>query len=63
LRLQQVFVNLINNARQAIEASPGHGKLVIGTQLLDTGDSTPNIQVKFSDNGPGIPSHVMPHIF
>jgi PAS domain S-box-containing protein len=63
LRLQQVFVNLINNARQAIEATPGNGKLVIGTQLLDAGDSTPNIQVKFSDNGPGIPSHVMPHIF
>ncbi|NIV36345.1 MAG: response regulator, partial [Anaerolineae bacterium] len=63
LRLQQVFVNLMNNARQAIEASPGKGKLVIGTQLVDTGDSTPNIQVRFSDNGPGIPSHVMPHIF
>jgi PAS domain S-box-containing protein len=63
LRLQQVFVNLINNARQAIEASPGNGKLVIGTQLVDTGSSTPSIQVRFSDNGPGIPSHVMPHIF
>ena len=63
LRLQQVFVNLINNARQAIEASPGKGKLVIGTRLMDTGDSTPNIQVRFSDNGQGIPSHVMPHIF
>ena len=63
LRLQQVFVNLINNARQAIEASPGNGKLVIGTQLVDTGDSTSNIQVTFADNGPGIPSHVMPHVF
>jgi PAS domain S-box-containing protein len=63
LRLQQVFVNLINNARQAIEASTSNGKLVIGTQLVDTGDRTPNIQVRFSDNGLGIPSHVMPHIF
>jgi len=63
LRLQQVFVNLINNARQAMEVSPDNGKLVIGTRLVDTGDSTPNIQVRFSDNGPGIPSHVMPHIF
>ena len=63
IRLQQVFVNLINNARQAIEASTSNGKLVIGTQLVDTGDNTPNIQVRFSDNGPGIPSHVMPHIF
>ena len=63
LRLQQVFVNLINNARQAIEASGDKGKLVIETQLVDTGDATPNIQVRFSDNGPGIPSHVMPHIF
>ena len=63
LRLQQVFVNLINNARQAIEASPGSGRLVIGTQLVDAGDSTPNIQVRFSDNGTGIPPDVMPHIF
>jgi PAS domain S-box-containing protein len=63
LRLQQVFVNLINNARQAIEASPGSGQLAIGTRLVDTGDSTPNIQVRFSDNGPGIPPDVMPHIF
>ena len=63
LRLQQVFVNLINNARQAIEASPGSGQLAIGTQLVHAGDSTPNIQVRFSDNGPGIPSDVMPHIF
>jgi PAS domain S-box-containing protein len=64
LRLQQVFVNLINNARQAIEASPGCGKLVIGTRLVPAGDSTPNrIRVSFSDNGPGIPPDVMPHIF
>ncbi|MFN2242828.1 MAG: ATP-binding protein [Anaerolineae bacterium] len=64
LRLQQVFVNLINNARQAIEASPGCGKLVIGTRLVGTDDGAPNrIQVSFSDNGPGISPDVMPHIF
>lgn len=63
LRLQQVFVNLINNARQAIEESPGSGLLVISTQLVDTRDSAPNIQVRFSNSGPGIPPDVMPRIF
>ena len=63
LRLQQVFINLVNNSRQAIEASPGRGRLAIGTRLVDTGNGSPNIQVRFSDNGPGIPAEVMPHIF
>jgi len=62
-RLQQVFVNLINNARQAIEASPDSGRLVIGTRLVEAGNSAPCIQVRFADDGPGIPPDVMPHIF
>jgi PAS domain S-box-containing protein len=63
LRLQQVFVNLINNARQAIQASPGSGVLTISTHLVDTGDNAPSIRVRFSDDGSGIPTDVMPHIF
>jgi PAS domain S-box-containing protein len=62
-RLQQVFVNLINNARQAIEASPDSGRLVIGTRLVEASNSAPCIQVRFADDGPGIPPDVMPHIF
>ena len=63
LRLQQVFINLINNSRQAIEAVPGSGRLAIGTRLADTGNGSPSIQVRFADDGPGIPADVMPHIF
>jgi CheY-like chemotaxis protein len=63
LRLQQVFINLINNSRQAIEAVPGSGRLAIGTRVVDTGNGSPSIQVRFADDGPGIPPDVMPHIF
>ncbi len=63
LRLQQVFVNLINNTRQAFEGSPDGGRLVIGTGVVDIGDGASCVQVRFVDDGPGIPPHVMPHIF
>jgi len=75
-QLQQVFVNIINNAHQAIaaahnsrEESPRKytaltGTLAIATTLVsDERDQQPRIQIRFADNGPGIPSDVMPHIF
>jgi two-component system NtrC family sensor kinase len=75
-RLQQIFVNLMNNAHQAIvvahnsreelhqEHKAPTGALTISTTLVSTEkDQMPCIQVRFADNGPGIPSDVMPHIF
>jgi len=63
LRLQQVFVNLINNTRQALEGSSEGGHLTVGTRMVDTGNAVSCVQIRFVDDGPGIPPDVMPYIF
>lgn len=71
-RLQQVFVNIINNAYQAIAAadrSDGGGQVQPGRLTVTTAvvhgqnGHVPWIQIRFADNGPGISPEVMPHIF
>jgi len=57
-KLQQVFINLINNARQAI-ASVGEG----GTLILATKPVSGAVRISFTDDGPGIDAQIMPHIF
>jgi len=53
--LQQVFVNIIHNAAQAMN---GKGRLLLST-LADGDDVT----VRISDNGPGIPKEHIGKIF
>lgn len=48
-QLQQVFLNILNNAYDAIQESGNHGKIRIGTKRA--GDS---IEVTFMDNGTGV---------
>jgi len=55
--LEQVFLNLITNARDSMEGRED-SRLTIRTRH-DEGQ----IVVEFSDNGPGIPSTVMDRIF
>lgn len=63
-RLQQVFVNLINNARHAIKESERDGQLTITTQAVaENGVGEDHIQIRISDNGPGIPEDVLPRVF
>ena len=50
-QLQQVFMNLISNAAEAMEASGG-GVLKLTSKLLASEDK---IQINVSDTGPGIP--------
>ncbi|TKJ31301.1 MAG: hypothetical protein CEE40_01985 [Chloroflexi bacterium B3_Chlor] len=57
-RLQQVFLNITNNAHQAI-LQMGKGALTVRSELL--GDDT--IRVTFADTGPGIPPEVLDKIF
>lgn len=57
-QLQQVFLNLINNAEQAMLDYRGSGLLKISTKQV--GDM---IQVSFVDNGPGIPEEIADRIF
>ncbi|MBN2224391.1 MAG: PAS domain S-box protein [Deltaproteobacteria bacterium] len=56
-QIQQVFINLINNARDAL-ADQGGGALVIETYRKDD-----VIIVEFIDTGPGIPNELVNKIF
>jgi len=68
-RLQQVFVNLIQNAWQAMSATYGEGHLRIRTETVPTyfADISPCeskvIRISFEDDGPGIPDEIRDRIF
>lgn len=53
--LNQVFLNLLANAAQAIQ---GEGTIIIRTSV-ENGD----VKVEIADNGVGIPTEQMPHLF
>jgi signal transduction histidine kinase len=57
-QIDQVLMNLVTNAAQAIAGRPGGGKIRIRAQ--PDGDS---VVLTVSDDGPGIPSDVLPRIF
>jgi len=56
-QVNQVFLNLINNAAQAI--GPGQGEIRITTRR----DGAEHVAVEVADNGKGIPPEVLPRIF
>jgi len=59
--IQQVFINLILNAAQILGSN---GTLTISTRKVRTApDGQPALQIEFSDNGPGIPRHIIQDIF
>jgi PAS domain S-box-containing protein len=58
-KLQQVLVNLFNNARQAVASTGRPGTLTITTQRA--GDD--RVQVRFADDGPGIPEEMLDQVF
>lgn len=57
-QLQQVFVNIMNNARQALLTYRHDGKLIITT--THAGDA---VRLSFRDNGPGISPDNLRRIF
>jgi len=56
--LQSVFLNIINNASDAMYGSKGRGTLQIATRLEGE-----NIIVEFTDDGPGIPPEYRDRVF
>jgi two-component system NtrC family sensor kinase len=78
-QLQQVFLNLINNAEQAMARAHGRGTLHIRSQVLpgpsvgspsypsgDGSSASPEqgtLRLEFADDGPGIPPQVLDRIF
>ena len=57
-QLQQVFLNLITNAEQAMKEAHGKGRLVIETRAIDE-----MIQITFADDGPGISDENLARVF
>jgi signal transduction histidine kinase len=60
-QLLQVFLNLMQNAVQAMEGRPG-SRLTAGFELLPDGPQ-PLVCVTLADNGSGIEPAMLPHIF
>jgi len=56
-QLNQVFLNLINNAAQAIES--GSGEITVSTRVEDP----EHVAIEIADNGKGIPPEIMSKIF
>ncbi len=57
--LNQVWTNLIQNAQQALSNRPASGaKVTITTATADAW-----VVVRVTDNGPGVPTEVLPRIF
>ncbi|MGA2431147.1 MAG: ATP-binding protein [Candidatus Acidiferrum sp.] len=59
-QLQQVLMNLVGNARQAIEQRGGGGTVWLSTKCIDSGRRA---QLEVSDDGPGIPQAIASRIF
>jgi signal transduction histidine kinase len=57
-QLNQVFLNLVNNAAQAIEPGQG-GVIMLSSRRVDA----EHVAVEVQDNGKGIPPEVLPKIF
>jgi len=57
-QVQQVFLNIINNARQAIEAHQPKGSIRITTEKCGQ-----NVRVQLQDDGPGIPEGNLSKVF
>jgi signal transduction histidine kinase len=59
-QLQQVLVNLVTNAKQAMAEQPdGQRRITISTRAL----GADRVQITLQDTGPGIPAEVLPKIF
>jgi signal transduction histidine kinase len=61
-RLMQVLLNLLNNAVEAINRSSTGNRIRVTTAVAED-EGNPWVQIKVSDNGPGIPPALIDRIF
>ena len=61
-QLQQVFLNVILNAEQAIAANGKNGEIVVKTKTVKS-DFQPAAVVSIEDSGPGIPQANLTRVF
>jgi PAS domain S-box-containing protein len=57
-QIQQVFLNIVLNAEQAMTEAHGRGLFIVTTELLNG-----NLRISFADDGPGIPPEIVNRIF
>jgi signal transduction histidine kinase len=57
--IRQAFLNVVNNAREAMLNFTGNGR----TLTVETASDDKNIIIRFIDAGPGIPENNLPYIF
>ena len=57
-QMQQVFLNILNNARQAIEGTGVKGRIQVTTERVSS-----ILRITFQDNGPGISEENLPKLF
>ena len=57
-QIDQVFMNLITNAAQAIGQRAGGGTIRVSAERADN-----QVEIAIADDGPGIPAQVIPRIF
>ena len=58
-QIEQVFINLLNNAIDAINRD---GKIIVEMQQVN-GQNEAGVEIKVTDNGEGIPEESLPKIF
>lgn len=58
LRLQQVLVNLIDNARKALSTQPSQRRVTVSGETSDGG-----MLITVADNGPGIDANLINNVF
>jgi two-component system, NtrC family, sensor kinase len=56
--LQHIFINILNNAHQALKSHKGTRKVTIRTRFKEH-----TFQIIFQDNGPGVPAELKDRLF
>jgi|GEM_PF-6239677 len=63
-QLEQVLLNLLNNAEYALRTKPvGSRILTLSTRTITEADGTQWGMLSVADTGSGIPAYILPHIF